>query len=497
MLIQDETSDAQAEQVRLEVARRIAAELQEETGRCRPAKVSSLLHAFRSSGVHCDIGDVKRALTTQGVRWGEDQDAISRRDVLDLHLMDGSADQPATGYATPGIRMSSWTPGLAGSPQPLGQHGQLETPGQDEVRWFDVDPGSHEPTSDDVERVLGALKASCPELNKVIVRDLLTPDSQPKAEIYGDEATGIRTVSVAALIAREVPDDDDDFDERDEQLLVQMVELVIGPNWLITCWHPGKSLNGGGVVTEGPRLLLEPFLSYVSHLWVEGRRDAPAEELRPQGGNDLAAYLTKSLVATYGASLRMLQRWVSSWEAKFFQTIGIPDDQTRTNGQATKVLQAAAVEISNFLSVVGEFSRSVNALKLAGEEMPNSSWFAQPHPTVGNTPRPSDFSDQVDDITTAVETAVTKTGQLSEEIRADMDLLMLHSQARQQETSERLQGYLGKVTGLILVPSFVAGLFGANTALPEGCTWTGFVIMVVLMVVSAAASYWFIRRLMR
>jgi hypothetical protein len=31
---------------------------------------------------------------------------------------------------------------------------------------------------------------------------------------------------------------------------------------------------------------------------------------------------------------------------------------------------------------------------------------------------------------------------------------MIHSQARQQDSSERLQGYLDKVTRLILVPTF-------------------------------------------
>jgi Mg2+ and Co2+ transporter CorA len=51
------------------------------------------------------------------------------------------------------------------------------------------------------------------------------------------------------------------------------------------------------------------------------------------------------------------------------------------------------------------------------------------------------------------------------------------------------------VTGLVLVPTFVAGLFGANTALPGGGSWMGFDIMLVLMAVSAAASYLVIRKI--
>ncbi len=86
---------------------------------------------------------------------------------------------------------------------------------------------------------------------------------------------------------------------------------------------------------------------------------------------------------------------------------------------------------------------------------------------------------------------------LSEAIRADMDLLMLQASATQQEQTERLQGYLSRVTGLILVPTFVAGLFGANTRLPGGGSWMGFDLMVVLMVVSSIAVYLIMRRLAR
>jgi hypothetical protein len=76
-----------------------------------------------------------------------------------------------------------------------------------------------------------------------------------------------------------------------------------------------------------------------------------------------------------------------------------------------------------------------------------------------------------------------------------MDLLMLHSQATQQESAERLQGYLGKVTGLVLVPTLVAGLFGANTQLPGLGSWMGFEIMLILMVLSAIAVYLAIHKL--
>lgn len=96
-----------------------------------------------------------------------------------------------------------------------------------------------------------------------------------------------------------------------------------------------------------------------------------------------------------------------------------------------------------------------------------------------------------------LESLDEKITLLSEGLRADMDLLMLQASATQQEQTERLQGYLSRVTGLILVPTFVAGLFGANTRLPGGGSWMGFDLMVVLMVVSSIGVYWIMRRLAR
>ena len=48
---------------------------------------------------------------------------------------------------------------------------------------------------------------------------------------------------------------------------------------------------------------------------------------------------------------------------------------------------------------------------------------------------------------------------------------------------------------MLLVPTLVVGLYGANTKLPGRDTWRGFEIMVVLMIASAVASYFLISSL--
>ena len=385
--------------------------------------------------------------------------------------------------------MSVWRPGSAGrDEQPLTADTAPE-PADDGVLWFDVDPLDSDPSTEESHRCVAEitelLQPWCPQLDDFIIRDLLTPDAHPKVETYGDERSGIRSISTAAVVARELPADDDDFDGVDEQLIFQMVELVVGPGWILTCWHPSQIFTGSEEVEFGPSLLREPFLSHVAHRWVhdeiEGR-----DPNQPKNSADLGLYLARSLVATYGASIRMLQRWVSTWEVGFYKSLSSHDKP--------KKLKEAAVEISNFLSMVGEFSRGVSAFRLAGEEMPNKSWFAEALSDGESVKGPGKHAKA---LARAVETAESKLTQLAAGIRADMDLLMIQSQATQQESSERLQAYLGKVTGLVLVPTFVAGLFGANTALPGQGSWGGFELMLLLMVVSGIASYLVIRGLVQ
>jgi Mg2+ and Co2+ transporter CorA len=493
VMTQDGDTDTLAEQ-RNVAARRIAEELQLDPGQHRMAKVSSLLHAFRGQGGHCDIGDMKRALSDQGVIISSSDAVNSRRDVMDLCLRD--TEPAATPPAQTGIRVSRWRTQEAGRPQALDEDLDLGAGTEDAILWFDVDSPRGEPSAQLIHEVTSRLAPWCPGLNQVMVRDLVTPDTQPKSETYGDERTGVRTVSIPALIARQVHDEADKFDSTDEQLIVQLVEVVVGPGWMITCWHPSRTLSGSGVVS-GPPLLREPFLDHVVHRWLHDPADLSNGD-RAKEVSDLAVYLARSLVATYGASLRTLQRWVSEWEVSFYKTLGDQDRDERAEREASRnSLKDAAVEIGNFLSVVGEFSRSVNAFRLAGDEMPNETWFAEPTGSPQEGVPTSSLSERAKALETSVEAAAEKLTQLYDEIRADMDLLMIQSQARQQESAERLQGYLGKVTGLILVPTFVAGLFGANTALPGQGSWSGFELMLVLMVLSALASYWVIRRLIR
>jgi len=148
------STGTRAEQWRHLVASRIAGELRPDPGQSRHAKVSSLLHAFRSEGVHCDVAEMKGALAAQGVTLRDDRPGVSRRDVIDLHLEEGvvaDVGQPSGGA---GIRVSFWSPGGAGRLEPLLESHDSTGAVRDVIRWFDVDPRGSDPSLEDVQRLM-------------------------------------------------------------------------------------------------------------------------------------------------------------------------------------------------------------------------------------------------------------------------------------------------------------------------------------------------------
>lgn len=285
-----------------------------------------------------------------------------------------------------------------------------------------------------VQDVTGRLEKWCPGLNEEMVRDLLRQDVQPKVETYGDEDDGLRGVSAVAVIAREQPKTaDDPSDDVADELVFQTVEIIVGQGWLVTCWHPSRIVTGAGQEAGHP-VLREP-----SH--------------------------------------RMMERWVASWEVAFFHSLGHHEKAAR--------LTAAASRISNLLSMTDELRRRLTAFEHARWSTADKSWF----PGLGDNSTGGEAGPSVTALATLIDTSERTFTLLADTIRADVNLLMLQSTAAQQEAGEQMQGYLGKVTGLVLVPTLVAGVFGANTAIPGGQAWWGFEVMLLLMVEPAVLVY--------
>lgn len=534
MAIQTEASSHA--DMRTRVAAKIAREVHHGggLGETKLTKVTSLLHAFKIPGVATRFNEVRKALEDQGLRlnsgWTVDGRPdgsmdVRRTGLLELSVRDEYKSTEAAD-GDPTIQMSKWGANPSDiEEQPLPPY---SPPDDDVVNWFNVDPVWALPDSvappaggrtsnrvrryaskeagrpvnegsaslDDappevleqrVQHVFHQLKNWCPGLEEEMIRDLLRRDVQPKVETYGDEKDGIRAVSAVALIAREAPGDDGDSDGVTEELVFQLVEIVVGPGWMVTCWHPARIYSGTTERQRGQSLLREPFLSLVRHRWSEAAETEGKTTKLASG--ELGILLVRSLVETYGASHRMMERWVESWEVDFYRCLTYGDKGPR--------LKHAAGEISNLLSMVGEFRRRLTAFEHARWSTSDQCWFPGLNDAWDAKNHPVKESEHVEKLVTALESTEARLTELSSAIRDDMDLLMLQSTAAQQESTERLQNYLGKVTGLVLVPTLVAGLFGANTSLPGGGSWTGFELMLILMVVSAVAVYLAIRRLAR
>lgn len=71
----------------------------------------------------------------------------------------------------------------------------------------------------------------------------------------------------------------------------------------------------------------------------------------------------------------------------------------------------------------------------------------------------------------------------------------LRLQQHNQLRGERLQRTVTSIGALVLGPTLVAGIFGANVPLPLGETWWGFALMVVLALLSAGLIYLALNRL--
>jgi Mg2+ and Co2+ transporter CorA len=88
-----------------------------------------------------------------------------------------------------------------------------------------------------------------------------------------------------------------------------------------------------------------------------------------------------------------------------------------------------------------------------------------------------------------IDRALRQLFEISEVLRGSIDLMSSSLAQAQRAQGERLENRVTLITSMLLVPTLVAGLYGGNTKLPGRDSWSGFAIMVGLMVGSAIASY--------
>jgi CorA-like Mg2+ transporter protein len=352
------------------------------------------------------------------------------------------------------LEVTEWRPGQSPEKKSLFQC----TPTTDAVRWFHVDVIHSEP-----DMIFEALEPICPGLTLQMVTDLFTVDPRPYVHSYNDEPH-LRMVSAFAVTADESEEGASDADaSKAGALVVQLVEMLAGDGWMITCWHRSKRYHGAEEIAEGPPLGRTDVLHGVERWWLQGGLST---------AGDLATLVLHELVLTYPSTARVMLSWLEQWELDFHRRY----DQTERH---------TLIDVRSLLAELEERLRAIER----PEADATDSWF---------TGLSSDkWPLRVEKLVTR---ALADVDMIHVTLRSSLDLLGVHSAAQQlrlaqdqAKSAERLQGALALVTSVLLVPTFIAGTFGANTQIPGQGKWWGFLLMVGLMVLGAVATWRLIR----
>ena len=65
--------------------------------------------------------------------------------------------------------------------------------------------------------------------------------------------------------------------------------------------------------------------------------------------------------------------------------------------------------------------------------------------------------------------------------------------SREDRNAREFQNTLTVLAGVLLVPTLIASLYGANTDLPGRNSWTGFIILISSVLLSGVVTYFAIR----
>jgi hypothetical protein len=352
------------------------------------------------------------------------------------------------------VTITEWRPGQA--PEPKGLFACMPDPSV--VRWFDVDVIHSEP-----ETIFHALEPVCPGLTEEMVVDLFTVDPRPHVHAYTD-SPHLRMVSAFAVHTEESEEGASDADASKAGALVfQLVELLVGDGWMVTCWHRSKRYEGAEEVAEGAPEGHAELFEGVERWWREGGLST---------AGDLGTLALHELVLTYPSASRVMNSWLEQWELDFHRRY----DKTERH---------TLIDVRSLLAELEERLRAIER----PESDARDSWF-------------TGLSDDkwARRVHRLVQRALDDVESIHGTLRAALDLLGVHATAqhlsiaqRQAAQAEKLQTALALVTSILLVPTFIAGLFGANTMIPGQGKWWGFVLMLILMGGGATLTWRLIR----
>jgi hypothetical protein len=334
-------------------------------------------------------------------------------------------------------RISVWDEG-----KPPREVTLADLPGAEGLRWFEVVCGAEA-----ADTVLPALQEHCPELTRPMLEDLLTPDEQPEGARYGP---GVRLASSFSVVAwRPEEQVERGRPQGIGVLRFQPVELLAGPDWLITCWHPQRVFQGSKVIEEEAPGDAEELFEGVAERW----HRQPCET-----AGDLGIRVMHELALSYAPAHRDLYSWLEDWELSLYTKA--EDGGSGSNSGDLQQLP----ELWGLMAVLRNWLSPLNKPGLQAD--------------LGRAWLPATDHEAVKEVDRRVDKALAGLAQLSETLRQSFGLLHLEQTEEQRQRSESMQRRFEILAVAFLVPTFIVGFYGANTWVPgQGEAW-GFEVMV-------------------
>lgn len=312
--------------------------------------------------------------------------------------------------------------------------------------------------SGNAEEVHGQLQAIFDgQLTLEMVTDLLAPDDLPEVKLFDLDG---RMRKVSSFGVRTLVQGRDG----DSGLVFEPIEFLAGEGWLICHWQPCKAYRiGQGVPSE---------FTLPSREHIE---DEVARQWRDQGGQtagDLGVLFLYELSLNYTKARRALWTRLNAWEREFYSL--------RPGSDTTELVET----LRELHRLHGELNRRLDGLNVPWKHA-DTSWFADV--------KLVDTAKSVDGI---IDRSLNNLHSFSDSLRQAVSLTASYATLRHFELAEEQKMATEHLTrrfelgaAILLVPTLIAGVYGANTLLPGGGHWSGFIAMVTLMVMGSAGAY--------
>lgn len=301
-----------------------------------------------------------------------------------------------------------------------------------DVVWLDVDKAAGP-----AELLAAAAPLCNAQLNPEMVGALLAESEDRGPVMFADGDVRLARAFAALTV---------ETGETVGRLVFEPVNVLAGDGWLMTCWQTDEVLPHAACSTA------------VARRWVGGLGRTAA---------DLGVLVLHELVLTFSPAYRGVESWLEEWELELYR-----DD--RLDRESLPQLWTA-------MALLRDWIKPLNRPGIRSDV--DKAWF-----------RGATDHAEIESVDERINRALHDLSELGRVLRSSFAMLHARVEDQDRQRREERQQRIELLGALFLVPTFVVGFYGANTRLPGGGHWSGFVAMLVAMVVLTAIALKLISR---